>query len=42
MFGRLVIINNVNGQKMEKIYVIGSVAMSIIIAVPPYASGQYG
>lgn len=27
---------------MEKFYIIGSVFVSICLAVPPYANGQYG
>lgn len=39
---RLVVAHGINGQRMEKFYLIGSAAMSAILTVPPYAAGQYG
>ncbi|THU96007.1 hypothetical protein K435DRAFT_797696 [Dendrothele bispora CBS 962.96] len=39
---QLVIVHNFHGQQLEKVYIIVSAAMAIILAVPPYASGMYG
>ncbi|KAF8175016.1 hypothetical protein K438DRAFT_1979902 [Mycena galopus ATCC 62051] len=38
----LVIAHNVNGQKMEKYYVLGTTLVSLICNVVPYASGKLG
>ncbi|THU90612.1 hypothetical protein K435DRAFT_728241 [Dendrothele bispora CBS 962.96] len=39
---QLVVVHRVNGQRMEKFYVIGSCIISLCITIPPYAAGQYG
>lgn len=39
---RLVVVHGMNGRRMEKFYVSGSLLMSILLTVPPYAAGQYG
>ncbi|ESK83008.1 hypothetical protein Moror_11760 [Moniliophthora roreri MCA 2997] len=39
---QLVIVHGVNGQRMEKYYIIVSALFAIILVVPPYAAGQYG
>ncbi|KAE9405336.1 hypothetical protein BT96DRAFT_852947 [Gymnopus androsaceus JB14] len=39
---QLVIVHSVNGQKMERYYMIGSTLMSLIITIPAYATDQYG
>ncbi|THU90578.1 hypothetical protein K435DRAFT_841403, partial [Dendrothele bispora CBS 962.96] len=39
---QLVVVHRVNGQRMEKFYVIGSCLISLCITTPPYAAGQYG
>ncbi|KAJ7623994.1 hypothetical protein B0H17DRAFT_1340460 [Mycena rosella] len=38
----LVLAHNVNGQKMEKYYVLGTTLISLICNVVPYASGKFG
>ncbi|KAJ6600384.1 hypothetical protein DFH09DRAFT_1128167 [Mycena vulgaris] len=38
----LVLAHNVNGQKMEKYYVVGTTLFSLICNVVPYASGKFG
>ncbi|ESK83011.1 hypothetical protein Moror_11763 [Moniliophthora roreri MCA 2997] len=38
----LVIVHDVNGQRMEKYYIIVSALVAITLVVPPYAAGQYG
>ncbi|KDQ22944.1 hypothetical protein PLEOSDRAFT_163832 [Pleurotus ostreatus PC15] len=40
--GRLVIVHRVNGQRMEKFYALGSLAISLCLTIPAYATGQYG
>lgn len=40
--GRLVVVHRVNGQRMEKFYVLGSFAISLCLTIPAYATGQYG
>ncbi|KAJ7323990.1 hypothetical protein DFH08DRAFT_640179, partial [Mycena albidolilacea] len=39
---RLVVIHQINGQKMEKFYIFGSIIISLCLTVPPYAAKQYG
>jgi hypothetical protein len=39
---RLVLVHGVNGQKMEKFYLLGSAFMALVLVIPPYAAGQYG
>ncbi|KAG9224370.1 hypothetical protein PLEOSDRAFT_159773 [Pleurotus ostreatus PC15] len=39
---QLVIVHRLNGQKLEKYYLIVSAVIAIVLAVPPYATGQYG
>ncbi|THU90579.1 hypothetical protein K435DRAFT_675819 [Dendrothele bispora CBS 962.96] len=39
---QLVVVHRVNGQRMEKFYVIGSCLVSLCTTIPPYAAGQYG
>ncbi|KAJ6486266.1 hypothetical protein DFH09DRAFT_390112 [Mycena vulgaris] len=39
---QLVVIHQINGQKMEKFYVFGSIIISLCLTVPPYAAKQYG
>ncbi|KAJ6589498.1 hypothetical protein B0H19DRAFT_1103970 [Mycena capillaripes] len=39
---QLVVVHQVNGQKMEKYYIWGSVILSLALTVPPYALKQYG
>ncbi|THU98391.1 hypothetical protein K435DRAFT_795772 [Dendrothele bispora CBS 962.96] len=39
---QLVVIHGFSGQKLEKIYIAGSVAIAIILNVPPYAAGKLG
>ncbi|EIM79404.1 uncharacterized protein STEHIDRAFT_116593 [Stereum hirsutum FP-91666 SS1] len=36
------VVHGLNGRRMEKFYVIGSLFMSILLTIPPYATGQYG
>ncbi|KAJ7133289.1 hypothetical protein C8R44DRAFT_22389 [Mycena epipterygia] len=38
----LVLAHKVNGQKMEKYYVVGTAFVSIVCSVVPYASGRFG
>ncbi|KAJ6508134.1 hypothetical protein C8R45DRAFT_966432 [Mycena sanguinolenta] len=38
----LVLAHNINGQKMEKYYVLGTALVSLICNVVPYASGKLG
>lgn len=35
-------VHGVNGQMMEKYYVIGAALMALCITIPPYAAGEYG
>ncbi|KAJ6589501.1 hypothetical protein B0H19DRAFT_238379 [Mycena capillaripes] len=39
---QLVVIHQVNGKKMEKYYIWGSIILSLALTVPPYALKQYG
>ncbi|KAK7043180.1 hypothetical protein VNI00_008534 [Paramarasmius palmivorus] len=39
---QLVVVHGVNGQRMEKFYLIISALLTIVLVVPPYAAGQYG
>ncbi|KAJ7263486.1 hypothetical protein C8J57DRAFT_1333658 [Mycena rebaudengoi] len=39
---QLVVVHQVNGQKMEKFYIAGSILISLCLTVPPYALKQYG
>ncbi|KAJ7779698.1 hypothetical protein B0H16DRAFT_1829930 [Mycena metata] len=39
---QLVVVHKINGQAMEKYYVLGSWVMSLGLTVPAYASKQYG
>ncbi|KAJ7659149.1 hypothetical protein DFH06DRAFT_1195151 [Mycena polygramma] len=39
---QLVIVHQVNGQKMEKYYICGSILIALGLTVPAYASKQYG
>ncbi|KAK6983947.1 hypothetical protein R3P38DRAFT_3108578 [Favolaschia claudopus] len=39
---QLVVIHQVNCLKLEKFYVIGSIALSLALTIPPYAANQYG
>ncbi|KAJ6538118.1 hypothetical protein B0H19DRAFT_1270483 [Mycena capillaripes] len=39
---QLVVIHGINGQKMEKYYIGGSILISLCLTVPPYAMKQYG
>ncbi|KAJ7042309.1 hypothetical protein C8F04DRAFT_994076 [Mycena alexandri] len=39
---QLVVVHQVNGQKMERYYVLGSWLISLGLTVPAYASRQYG
>ncbi|KAF8173228.1 hypothetical protein K438DRAFT_169045 [Mycena galopus ATCC 62051] len=38
----LVLLHNVNGQKMEKYYIMGSVIICLVCNIVPYASGNLG
>ncbi|KAJ7778246.1 hypothetical protein B0H16DRAFT_1846327 [Mycena metata] len=38
----LVLVYGVNGQSMEKYYMLGAVAMPLVCTVPPYAAGASG
>lgn len=39
---RLVLVHRINGQVMEKYYIVGSIAAALALTVPPYATGVYG
>ncbi|KAJ7657257.1 hypothetical protein DFH06DRAFT_1131767 [Mycena polygramma] len=39
---QLVVVHQVNGQKMEKYYIWGSILIALGLTVPAYASKQYG
>ncbi|ESK86570.1 hypothetical protein Moror_9798 [Moniliophthora roreri MCA 2997] len=39
---QLVVVHGVNGQRMEKFYLVISALFTIVLVVPPYAAGQYG
>lgn len=42
MVYRLVLVHRINGQMMEKYYLIGSVSAALALTVPAYAKGVYG
>jgi len=39
---QLVIVHGLNGNKMEKWYLLGSAVLALGLNIPPYALGQYG
>lgn len=39
---RLVVVHHVNGQRMEKYYLIASTLLSIVLNVPTFAFNQFG
>jgi hypothetical protein len=39
---RLVLAHDVNGQKMEKYYILGTTLVCLICNVTPYAAGKLG
>ncbi|KAJ6462820.1 hypothetical protein DFH09DRAFT_1347497 [Mycena vulgaris] len=39
---QLVLIHGVNGQKMEKYYILGALALPLACSIPPYAAGAFG
>ncbi|KAF7341484.1 hypothetical protein MVEN_01885800 [Mycena venus] len=39
---QLVVVHQLNGQKLEKFYIYGSIIISLCLTVPPYALKQYG
>ncbi|GAW09469.1 hypothetical protein LENED_011624 [Lentinula edodes] len=39
---QLVIVHGINGQRMEKFYMLGSIAISLGVTIPAYATKQYG
>lgn len=39
---RLVVVHHINGQKMERYYILISLALSLCLTIPPYAAKQYG
>ncbi|KAJ4466762.1 hypothetical protein J3R30DRAFT_3583500 [Lentinula aciculospora] len=39
---QLVIVHGINGQRMEKFYMLGSVTISLAVTIPAYATKQYG
>ncbi|KAF4565329.1 G-protein coupled receptors family 2 profile 2 domain-containing protein [Pleurotus pulmonarius] len=39
---QLVVVHRVNGQRMEKFYVLGSFVIGLCLTIPAYATGQYG
>ncbi|KAJ7082664.1 hypothetical protein B0H15DRAFT_436378 [Mycena belliarum] len=38
----LVLVQGCNGKRLEKYYIIGTVAVCAICTIPPYAAGQFG
>ncbi|KAJ7676661.1 hypothetical protein DFH06DRAFT_1317279 [Mycena polygramma] len=42
LLGKLVLAYKVNGQKMEKWYILGTVAVTLVCNIVPYASGRLG
>lgn len=36
------LVHGFDGQRLEKYYFIGSVALSLALTIPPYATHQYG
>ncbi|KAF7328502.1 hypothetical protein MVEN_02537200 [Mycena venus] len=39
---QLVVVHQVNGQRLEKFYIYGSILISLCVTVPPFALKQYG
>ncbi|KAJ7808800.1 hypothetical protein B0H14DRAFT_2868808 [Mycena olivaceomarginata] len=39
---QLVLVHHINGQRMERYYIIGATAFTLASTVPPYAAGQFG
>ncbi|KAJ7898613.1 hypothetical protein B0H14DRAFT_3853043 [Mycena olivaceomarginata] len=39
---QLVIVHQINGKKMQRWYILGSIIISLALTVPPYALKQYG
>ncbi|KAJ7029236.1 hypothetical protein C8F04DRAFT_1117038 [Mycena alexandri] len=39
---QLVLVHGVNGQRMEKYYILAAVITSLASAIPPYAAGRFG
>ncbi|KAJ7785438.1 hypothetical protein B0H14DRAFT_3506912 [Mycena olivaceomarginata] len=39
---QLVVVHQINGKKMEWWYILGSIILSLVLTVPPYALKQYG
>ncbi|KAL0568958.1 hypothetical protein V5O48_013012 [Marasmius crinis-equi] len=39
---QLVVVHRVNGKKMERFYIFGSIIFALCLTVPPYAAKQYG
>jgi hypothetical protein len=39
---QLILVHHMTGPRLEKLYIIASVLLSLIITIPPYANGQYG
>ncbi|KAF8190984.1 hypothetical protein K438DRAFT_2140016, partial [Mycena galopus ATCC 62051] len=39
---QLVVVHGVNGVKLEKFYIFGSIIISLCLTIPPYALKQYG
>ncbi|KAJ7088799.1 hypothetical protein B0H15DRAFT_286586 [Mycena belliarum] len=38
----LVLVHGCNGKRLEKYYILGTLALSAICTIPPYAAGQFG
>ncbi|KAJ7086823.1 hypothetical protein B0H15DRAFT_781892 [Mycena belliarum] len=38
---QLVVVHRLNGQKMEKFYIFGSILISLCLTIPPYAAKQW-
>ncbi|KAF5371429.1 hypothetical protein D9757_010015 [Collybiopsis confluens] len=39
---QFVVVHGFNGRNLEKFYIIFSLGMSAVLAIPPYAANQYG
>ncbi|KAJ6528954.1 hypothetical protein B0H19DRAFT_1242965 [Mycena capillaripes] len=39
---QLVVVHQINGQKLEKFYICGSILISLCVTAPPFALKQYG
>ncbi|KAK7030181.1 hypothetical protein R3P38DRAFT_3266949 [Favolaschia claudopus] len=39
---QLVVVHGLNGQRLEKYYLIGSTLLALALVIPPYAAKQYG